>query len=104
MAKLVTVATFTNINYASLAKLRLDMAEIDSVIMDGETVAMDYLLGPAIGLIKLQVEESDEQAAAEVLASKGESSPNEDEDEGDGERGESESGESAESGRGAESP
>ena len=71
MAELVTVASFTNVNDAHLAKLRLDMAEIESVLIDAETVNMDWFLGRAIGMVKLQVHEDDAARAEEALSSKG---------------------------------
>jgi len=64
---LVTVESFDNPSKANLAKLKLDQADIESVLIDIETVVMDWFLARAIGLIKLQVREEDVARACEIL-------------------------------------
>jgi hypothetical protein len=64
---LVTVATFRFVHEAELAKLHLGTESIQSFIMDAETVTMDWLLGNAIGNIKLQVAAADADRAEAIL-------------------------------------
>ena len=72
---LVTVATFRFVHEAELAKLFLAGDKIQAFIMDAETVTMDWLLGNAIGNIKLQVATS-QADRAEVLLEKFRPDPN----------------------------
>src|SRR5262249_18282199 len=65
---LVTVATFRFAHEAEFGKLRLEAAGVTAFIADAETVAMDWLLGNAIGNIKLQVPRSRAEEAATILA------------------------------------
>lgn len=64
---LVTVATFRFVHEAELAKLHLAEEGIQSFIMDAETVTMDWLLGNAIGNIKLMVAGNDFARAEAIL-------------------------------------
>ena len=64
---LVTVATFRFVHEAELAKLHLTEEGIQSFIMDAETVTMDWLLGNAIGNIKLMVPGNDFDRAEAIL-------------------------------------
>ena len=66
MNHLVTVATFTTLPEAEAARLRFDSAGIPSIVVDAEIVNMDWLLGNAVGYIKLQVPR-DRAAAATAL-------------------------------------
>src|SRR5262245_2038280 len=66
---LVTVATFRFVHEAELAKLHLTEEGIQSFIMDAETVTMDWLLGNAIGNIKLRVSSHDYPRADAFLES-----------------------------------
>jgi hypothetical protein len=76
-----TLATFTTFTEAAMARNRLEAVGIPSVIADGQTVTMDYLLGNAIGWIKLQVKEIDLERAEAVLAEREESLSKEEEEE-----------------------
>jgi len=69
--ELVTVAEFDNSIKAHFAKMQLEMGEVEAFLIDLETVTMDWALGRAIGLIKLQVREVDLEKAAEILGSLG---------------------------------
>src|SRR6266481_9408938 len=53
--QLVTVETYQFLPEAQAAKLRLEGNDIQVFLADAETVNMDWLLGNAIGNIKLQV-------------------------------------------------
>ncbi|MBA3314389.1 MAG: hypothetical protein M3552_19740 [Planctomycetota bacterium] len=63
----VTVATFTTLPEAEAAKLHLQSEGIPVNIVDAEIVNMDWLLGNAVGYIKLQVPESRAEAAAALI-------------------------------------
>lgn len=65
---LVTVATFRAAPEAELAKTALDAEGIEAFIADAETVTMDWLLGIAIGDVKIQVARSVAERAREILA------------------------------------
>lgn len=65
--ELVTVATFPLLNAAELARLHLAEEGINSILLDAETVNMDWLLGNALGYIKLQVPRKHAEAAKEIL-------------------------------------
>jgi hypothetical protein len=64
---LVTVATFMTAPEAHIARNALDAAGIRSVVTDGETVAMDWLLSNAIGGVKVQCRAADAERAAELI-------------------------------------
>lgn len=64
---LVTVATFLYAHEAELGRLHLEEAGIRGYVADAETVAMDWLIGTAVGHVKLQVAQSDADTAIEVL-------------------------------------
>lgn len=68
---LVTVATFGDTVEANLAKNRLESAGVQAFLADEETVNMDWLLGNAIGRIKLQVGDQDAEAARTLLSQHG---------------------------------
>jgi len=68
---LVTLATFGDTVEANLAKNRLEAAGIQTFLADEETVNMDWLLGNAIGRIKLQVGDQDAEAARTLLSQHG---------------------------------
>ncbi len=64
---LVTVATFANPVEANIAKNRLEASGVRAFLANEETVDMDWLLGNALGWIKLEVGEQDADAARAVL-------------------------------------
>jgi Putative prokaryotic signal transducing protein len=68
---LVTLATFGDTVEANLAKNYLEAAGIRAFLADEETVNMDWLLGNAVGRIKLQVGDGDEEAARTLLSEHG---------------------------------
>lgn len=65
----VTLMTFVNIAEAEVKRLPLEEAGIKTYLTDAEIVAMDWLLGNAVGEIKLQVARADAQKATEILKS-----------------------------------
>ncbi|MCI0642182.1 MAG: DUF2007 domain-containing protein [Gemmataceae bacterium] len=65
--ELVTITTFRYVHEAELARMHLENEGIQAFIMDAETITMDWLLGNAIGNIKLQVARSQKKAALELL-------------------------------------
>lgn len=64
---LVTLATYLYIMPAETAKWALEEQGIPAYLGDANTVVMDWLLGNAIGGIKLNVAESDVPRAMEFL-------------------------------------
>ncbi len=65
--KLVTIATFDQVVMAQMAADALRAGGIDAVVTDAEVVSMDWLLGQAVGGIKVQVRDDDaERAVAEL--------------------------------------
>jgi hypothetical protein len=65
--KLITIATFANPVEANLAKNRLETAGIRAFLADEETVDMAWQLTGAVGGIKLQIPEGDEEVALSLL-------------------------------------
>ena len=65
---LVTVGTFRAAPEAELAKTALDAEGIEAFIADAETVTMDWLLGIAVGDVKVQVAASVAERARAILA------------------------------------
>jgi hypothetical protein len=71
--KLVTIAAFDQVVQARMAADTLRAAGIDATVADAELVSMDWLLGPAVGGIKVQVRDEDaDRAVAELNQSFGE--------------------------------
>ncbi len=68
--KLIKIAEYRIVHEAEAAKMFLAEAGIPSFIEDAETVTMDWLLGNAIGYIKLTVPEDRVQEAVQVLQKK----------------------------------
>jgi hypothetical protein len=64
---LVTVATYTEPTQAHLAKQHLEEEGVRCYLADDSTTGMDWLLGNAIGWIKLQVMENDAERATGIL-------------------------------------
>ena len=64
---LVTVASFQFLPEAEVSKLRLEAEGLDVILSDAETVSTDWLLGNAVGYIKLQVPSSQSEAATALL-------------------------------------
>lgn len=65
--RLVTIATFDQPPKARLAQNALEAAGIKAAVADETTVAMDWLLGAAVGWVKVQVLEEDADRAVAVL-------------------------------------
>lgn len=63
----VTVATFTTLPAAEAARLMLETEGIPTMLGDAEMVSMDWLLGNAVGYVKLRVPSSRADAAAGLL-------------------------------------
>lgn len=63
----VTIATFATLPEAEAARLRIETDGIPAMVVDAEIVNMDWLLGNAVGYIKLQVPSSQAVAAMAVL-------------------------------------
>jgi hypothetical protein len=80
---LVTVGQFQFGPEAEAARLHLEEVGIPAYISDGETVTMDWLLGNAIGYVKVQVATSQAEAALAVLE-KMKSAPRRAEEAGEG--------------------
>ncbi len=67
---LTTVAAFNSPHEAALARNRLEEEGITAYVVDAETVGMIWLVGGALGGVKVQVAESDARRARAVLASR----------------------------------
>ncbi len=65
--QLVTVASYSFTYQAEAAKMHLDAEGIPAFLADAETVTMDWLLGNAIGNIKVQVPRGMADAAKGIL-------------------------------------
>lgn len=65
--KLVTIATFDQVVMAQMAADAVRAAGIDAVVTDAEVVSMDWLLGQAVGGIKVQVRDEDADRAVAAL-------------------------------------
>ena len=64
---MVTIATFDQAAKARLAQNVLQAAEIQAAVSDESLVAMDWLLSNAVGGVKVQVWEEDEDRAVATL-------------------------------------
>jgi hypothetical protein len=64
------LATFTNVAEATLLRNLLEREGIRAVITDEQLVGMDFLLGNAIGWIKVEVMERDWERAQAILAAR----------------------------------
>ncbi|HEY3787415.1 MAG TPA: DUF2007 domain-containing protein [Urbifossiella sp.] len=65
--KLVTIATFDQAAKARLAQNTLAEAGIRAIVADEGVVSMDWLLGGAVGWVKVQVMDEDSERAVDVL-------------------------------------
>ena len=63
----VTVAHYPFRTAAEAARLRLEAEDIPAFLSDAEVMDMNWLLGNALGWIKLQVPAADAERAAEIL-------------------------------------
>jgi len=67
--KLVTVCTYSSAVQAEMAKLALEAEGVTAFLADATIVTAEWLLGSALGGVKLEVAEADVPAAMAVLAS-----------------------------------
>jgi len=70
VTQLRTVAAFDVAYKADLAMAALEEAGIPAVVTDREIVAMDWLLAPAVGGVKVQVSEEHLDRAEDILNDK----------------------------------
>lgn len=63
----LTVATFATVPEAEAARLMLESEGVPAILTDAEIVNMDWLLGTAVGYVKVQVPPSKAEAAAALL-------------------------------------
>jgi hypothetical protein len=66
--KLVTVASFGLAAEAELVRQMLEAEGFDAFLADAEIVSMDWLLGNAVGNVKVQVPQKQAKWALEFLA------------------------------------
>ena len=66
--KLVTVCTYTSAVQAEVVKLALAAEGVEAFVGDANMVTTDWLLGNALGGVKLEVAEADVPAAMAILA------------------------------------
>ncbi|HTW95620.1 MAG TPA: hypothetical protein VMD30_12535 [Tepidisphaeraceae bacterium] len=76
----VTIAAFSSEPMAQIARLRLESEEIPCLLLNVNTVAIDWLLSNATGGIQLQVPDCDVARAAEILRQKAPRKPESDDD------------------------
>lgn len=65
--EMVTIAKFRDLPEALLAQGNLNSSGIESVLLDGNLVRLDWLWSNAVGGIKLQVKVEDADEATEIL-------------------------------------
>jgi hypothetical protein len=63
----LTVATFATVPEAEAARLMFESEGIPAILTDAEIVNMDWLLGTAVGYVKVQVPPSKAEAASALL-------------------------------------
>lgn len=64
---LTTIKTFDNAPEAHVFRIKLENSGIDSYIFDEETITLDPLMTIALGGIKLKVDETDFDAALNII-------------------------------------
>jgi hypothetical protein len=69
MDELVTVATYSDVAEAQLAKERLEIEGIRAFVIDAQTAGVMPFLTSSTGGVRVQVEPKDEERAREVLRS-----------------------------------
>ena len=74
-SEFVTLMTFLNVADAEVKRLLLEEEGIKTYLSDAEIVSMDWLLGNAVGSIKLQVATADAERAVAILQSAPPSTP-----------------------------
>ena len=65
---MITVATFSKPEDAHLLRLRLGAGGVDAYVQDENMVQMNWLYSNAIGGVRLQIDETDLEAAREIVA------------------------------------
>ena|SRR5579871_6321959 len=65
--KFVTIEQFQFLPEADTMRMHLQAEGIDAMLLDAETVSTDWALGNAVGYIKLQVKQSQQEQAPEIL-------------------------------------
>lgn len=66
-SEFVTLMTFMKVEEAEVKRLLLEQEGIKTYLTDAEIVTMDWLLGNAVGEIKLQVARTDAERAIAIL-------------------------------------
>ncbi len=69
--KLLTVASFSTPTEAEIVRSRLDLEGVRSFLSDETLVGMNWILGNAVGGVKVQVADSDFARAMEILSASG---------------------------------
>lgn len=69
MSELVTVEAYSTPTEAEVDRTFLEREGVRAYVADAEILAMDWLLGAAVGGVKLQVAAADVQRARELLQS-----------------------------------
>ena len=65
--RLVTLITFSTASQAQMTKLALEDADFHVSMEDDNIVTADWMLGNAVGQVKIKVPESQAEAALELL-------------------------------------
>lgn len=65
---MITVATFSKPEDAHLLRLRLGAGGVDAYVQDENMVQMNWLYSNAIGGVRVQIAETDLEAAREIVA------------------------------------
>jgi hypothetical protein len=69
MDELVTIASFTDVAEAQLARERLELEGIRAFVVDGQTAGVMPYLTSSTGGVRVQVQPADLERAREVLES-----------------------------------
>jgi hypothetical protein len=72
MAELITIATFQSVLDANVAQRKLEMEGVESYLADENMVSTLWIYSQAVGGVRLQVSDEDEQKAKEILNRPGE--------------------------------
>ena len=65
---MVTIASFSKVEEAHLLRMRLEAAGIPAYMRDENTIQWDWALITALGGVKVEVADQDEEAARALFA------------------------------------
>jgi len=65
---MITIATFLKVEDAHLLRMRLESRGIPAFLRDENTIQLDWLYSNALGGVRVDVADEDEDAAKAILA------------------------------------